>query len=324
MGKIPNSRMLMVGTRPATPSHPFELALNGGLEYSQIHCARANDSPFARSTWKRANPGLDSLPDLEAVIRREAAKARLDPVALASFESLRLNKGVAHTVEDTLLPASVWQSVEADTLDMDGPYVLGIDLSQNAAISSCTAYWPETGSLDAIGALPENPPLLERGKRLGIGDRLCRMESRQELYTLGEHVVDVGRLLETALNRWGLPAVIVADYWRLALLRQELAAIDFPLTALVGRRNGPHDGGADCHLFKNAVMDGKVRPVVSLLLRSCMGAARVTSDSGGNVYLTKKGRQLDDAAASSIIAVAEGQRRVAADSKRDFGYAIAG
>ena len=86
-GKIPDSRALWIGTRPDSAQHPFERALQGGLGYSQIHAARDGDPPFQRRTWKRANPGLDYLPDLEQVIRSEAQRARRDPDRLASFQA---------------------------------------------------------------------------------------------------------------------------------------------------------------------------------------------------------------------------------------------
>ena len=41
---------------------------------------------FNRRTWLKANPGLDRLPDLEKVIRQEAAKAKANPAAMASFK----------------------------------------------------------------------------------------------------------------------------------------------------------------------------------------------------------------------------------------------
>ena len=40
-----------------------------GVGFSLSYAARPNDPPFQRRTWKRANPGLDHFPDLEAVIR---------------------------------------------------------------------------------------------------------------------------------------------------------------------------------------------------------------------------------------------------------------
>ena len=85
-GKIPGSRALWIGTRPSTSDHPFQRALDGhGVGFSQVHAARPDDPPFWRRTWKRANPGLDHFPDLEAVIRSEARAARLDEAALQSF-----------------------------------------------------------------------------------------------------------------------------------------------------------------------------------------------------------------------------------------------
>ena len=35
-GKIEGSRLIWIGTRPASETHPFAKALNGGVEYSQI------------------------------------------------------------------------------------------------------------------------------------------------------------------------------------------------------------------------------------------------------------------------------------------------
>lgn len=83
--------MLWLGTRAAQPDHPFETAM-GLVGYAQVHAARRADPPFQKRTWKLANPGLDRLPDLEAAIRQEAARARIDPSALARFRALRLNR----------------------------------------------------------------------------------------------------------------------------------------------------------------------------------------------------------------------------------------
>ena len=38
-GKIQGARMLYIGTRAASPDHPFERALFGGLPYAQVHAA---------------------------------------------------------------------------------------------------------------------------------------------------------------------------------------------------------------------------------------------------------------------------------------------
>ena len=126
-GKIEDSRALWIGTRPAGAEHPFERYLLGGVGYSQIHAAGPGDPPFQRRTWKKANPGLDHLPDLEAAIRREAAAAKRDPARLAAFKALRLNLGISDVERQHLLPVEVWRGIEGKA-DRDGPCFWGVDL----------------------------------------------------------------------------------------------------------------------------------------------------------------------------------------------------
>ena len=312
-GKIPGSKALWLGTRPSTPEHPFEKALQGGLGYAQVHAARDRDAPFRRATWKRANPGLDHLPDLEAVIRREADRARRDPAMLAAFQALRLNMGTADTIEAVLLDAATWQGIESNTATPRGPYVLGVDLGQNAAQSAVAAYWPESGLLDSFAVFPELPSLAERGLADGVGALYQRMAQRGELLQAGQRVSDAGALLGEALQRWGRPACIVADRWREAELREKLDAVGFPQAALRLRGMGYLDGADDVRRFRAAALDGQVSPRPSVLLRAAMSGARLTTDAAGNAKLAKggegrKARARDDAVAAAILAVAEGCR----------------
>ena len=112
----------------------------------------------------------------------------------------------------------------------------------------------------------------------------------------------------------GLPAVIVADRWREAQLRQALDAIDFPLAQFRTRGQGFRDGGENVRRFRAGRLAGKVRPVRSLLLRSAMSEARTVGDPAGNrkpSKATQGGRRVNaraDAAAAGILAVAEGDR----------------
>ena len=87
-GKIEGSRMLWLGTRAASRSHPFErMLLPGGADYRQVHAADPADNPFSIRSWRKANPGLDHLPDLLAAIRKESARAAKDGEKLASFRA---------------------------------------------------------------------------------------------------------------------------------------------------------------------------------------------------------------------------------------------
>ena len=92
LGKIPGSRLIALGTRPADETHWFSRMLVSA-PYSQVHAARADDPPFWQRTIKRANPSADHLPSLRARIIEEQTEARRDPDALAAYKALRVEYG---------------------------------------------------------------------------------------------------------------------------------------------------------------------------------------------------------------------------------------
>ena len=312
-GKIPESRGLWIGTRAASADHPFEKLLTGGADYSQVHAGRkGKDKPFALGTWRRANPSVDQLPDLKATIKREAARARKDPDKLASFEALRLNMGTADTVESYVLGPDAWADIQGQEAERAGPWALGIDLGENAAMSAAAGYWPETGRLEALAVFPIRPPLADRGIRDGVGPLYERLAARGELHQRGDLVSDVCGLLDLALDAWGAPTIITCDNWRAAKLREALAMMNFPMAGFEMRRNGPHDGSEDLRNFRDACLTGGVKPKESLLLTSAIASARTITDASGNTRLAKgaqNGRRRDtrdDAIAAAILAVSVG------------------
>ena len=316
-GKVPGSRAIWLGTRPDQPEHPFQRALDGhGTGFQLVYAARPDDPPFRRATWKRANPGLDHLPDLEDIIRQESEDAKRDPDALQMFRALRLNQGIGDVRRSVLIDADSWARVERpEPADMRGRYVLGIDCGQNSAMSGAAGFWPDSGRLEVVAAFPEIPGLAARGLGDGVGSLYAKMHERGEVIIAGRRVSDIGALLREILARWGTPGIIVADRWREAELREHLERVDFPLTGLVVRGQGYRDGGEDVRTFRTAIIGGAVAPSRSLLLRSALLEARTVGDPAGNYKLAKNtqgGRRAhgrDDAAAAAILAVAEGMRR---------------
>ena len=316
-GKIEGSKMLWLGTRPSTPEHPFQRALDGhGTGYQLTYAAPLDAPPFQRRTWRRSNPGLDHLPDLEAAIRDEARDARVDPDALASFRALRLNQGVPDTERAVLLDVAAWQRagrLGVPEAEQRGGYCLGIDLGTSAAMSAAAAYHRD-GRLEVVAMFPEIPTLAARGLADGVGGQYQRMAERGELIVAGRRVTDIGALLAEALARWGRPAAVICDRWRAAELTEHLEGLRFPKAALLVRGQGFQDGGQDVRDFRRAVLSDLVRPAESLLLTSALAEARTVSDPAGNMKLSKgsqggrRQRARDDAAAAAILAVSAGYR----------------
>ena len=329
MGKQPGARLIALGTRPASAEHWFAKMLAGTTDYAQCHAAGADDPPFQRRTWKRANPSLDHMPDLAATIRTEAGHARTDPSVLHEFRALRLNGGTSEVAEAVLVEAGTWARIEGDT-GRAGPCVWGCDLGTSAAMSAIAAYWPATGLLETVAAFPLDPPLPERGLRDGVGGLYVETLARGELIQTGQRAVDLNGLLTEALTRFGRPAVIVADRWREAELRDALDAAGVPPAALEIRGMGWKDGAEDVRGFRRAILEGKVTPKPTKLLRYAMGEARVLIDPAGNAKLAKRaegGRRStarDDAAAAAILAVAAGARRATAPPPRRRRHALVG
>ena len=90
---------------------------------------------------------------------------------------------------------------------------------------------------------------------------------------------------------------------------------------------GFKDGGADVRDFRRAMVEGRVRPVPSLLLAAAAAEARTVADPAGNAKLAKaaqggrRRRAKDDAIAAAILAVAVGVRQPALAAR---GGGIAG
>ena len=314
-GKIAGSRIIALGTRPESASHWFSGLLRGDRRgvYAQCHAAAPGSPVSSEKAWRASNPSWSHMPVLRASVRAEAKDAEKDPMLVPQFKALRLNQGVADTAQAFLLSAEAWRRIEGDA-PRSGAYVLGIDLGQSAAMSATVGFWPETGRLEGVGVFPCEPPLPERSLRDGAGNAYQAAADRGELLCMGHRVADVEQMVLEALARWGKPQMVVADRFREAELRQVLERARFPKTGLSLRGQGWRDGSEDVRLFRRACLREEVRPAPSVLLRHCVGNARLVSDAAGNLKLARRcagGRRQnarDDAAAAAVLSVAAGVR----------------
>ena len=309
LGKIPNARLIVAGTRPASDSHWFNRLLQtDGLCWA----AGKKDDPFSPLTWRRCNPSWNKFAALRKAIKREAQRAKLDPLSFASFKALRLNMGGSGIPEeDHLMDPETWTRCETKTPPpREGSPTWGLDLGGGSAMSSIAAYW-SSGRLECRGWFPDTPTLLERGRRHGAGDLYQRMQLRGELRLTPGRSVPVDLILGQAIQLWGEPRVIACDRWKRNELLDALQQVGLSHVPIDWRGMGFKDGSEDLRSFMRYVLTDKVQLVPSLLLASAVGNARVRRDDAGNSKLTKVSSNegsLIDSVTASIEAVAAHER----------------
>ena len=263
-----------------------------------------------------ANPGskegIGSTSEwLVAQARRAIARGG---TALSSFRNLNRNERVATDDRSLLVTMDEWLASEVNPDDLparDGPCVLGVDLGGSRSMSAAALYWPETGRLEAVGTFPSVPSLADRGASDGVSDRYQQMKERGELTTMGDTTVPVGRWLAEVVrivDGCGISCV-VGDRFRHAEFEEALRAAGLDRVPFIWRGFGWKDGAEDIERFRRALFEGAVKTVPSLLLRSAFADAITLVDPAGNHKLAKA-RSLGriDAAAASVVAVAEGAR----------------
>jgi phage terminase large subunit-like protein len=263
-----------------------------------------------------ANPGAAenigaSLDWLQAQARRAIARGGS---ALSSFRNLNRNERVSSDDRSVLITVDEWLAAEVGELPpRQGPCVLGIDLGGSRSMSAAALYFPETGRLEGLGTFPAVPGLADRGASDGVGTRYVEMKERGELSVLGENTVPPGPwLAEVAKLVDGVAiSCIVGDRFRHAEFSEAMQKANLRVP-FIWRGFGWKDGSEDIERFRRSLFDGRVKCLPSLLLRSAFADAITLVDPAGNHKLAKA-RSLGriDAAAATVLAVAQGDRMLA-------------
>lgn len=285
----------------------------------------ADDLPSLLEANPGAVEGIGSTPEwLAAQAKRAIARGGS---ALSSFRNLNRNERVSIEGRSVLVTVDEWLSSEVDPDALpprEGPCVLGVDLGGSRSMSAAAFYWPHTGRLEAVGTFPGNPGLADRGAADGVSDRYVQMHERGELSVLGDATVPPGPWLAEIVRKLDgiVPACITGDRFRFAEFTEAIskAGLNIPF---LQRGFGWKDGSEDIERFRRALFDGEVKCAPSLLLRSAMSDAVVLNDPANNAKLAKA-RSLGriDAAAATVLAVAQGQRMVAQpERKRRIAWA---
>lgn len=318
------AKMIVISTSASDDTHPFSQMLDNPPPHSFIIECRAPLGQPADDLdgIKAANPGAEYGigPSLEWLQQQARVAIQRGGQALTGFRLYSLNQRVSDVGKAQLVTADEWQACEVTDLPpRDGDCIIGLDLGGSRSMSAVALYWPLTGRLEVQGAFPQKPGLADRGEADGVKDRYVTMAERGELLTTGESTVQVGPWLRQVWDDLVQDAdvrALVCDRYRQAELLDALAAAGIRVP-VVFRGQGFRDGGQDVEGFRKAVFDGEVQVNPSLLLRSAAADALVVVDDAMNAKLTKA-RSLGriDAIAASILAVAEGQRRKAAPTRK--------
>ena len=271
-----------------------------------------------------ANPGavegIGSSPEwLVAQAKRAIARGGS---ALSSFRNLNRNERVSTEDRSVLVTVDEWLAAEVSPDELparSGPVILGVDLGGSRSMSAAAFYWPETGRLEAVGTFPAKPGLADRGAADGVSDRYEQMHERGELITMGTNTVPPGPWLAEVVARLDgqAPACIVGDRFRHAEFVEAMEGAGLGRVPFIWRGFGWKDGSEDIERFRRALFDGQVKAVPSMLLRAAFSDAITLVDPAGNHKLAKA-RSLGriDAAAASVLAVAQGARMQAIPERR--------
>jgi phage terminase large subunit-like protein len=316
-----NGRAFLISTSASDDTHPFSKWIDDPLPgaYVQEHRPPPGLPADDRDSLLIANPGAlhgigGSIEWLEAQAQRAIARGGS---SLTSFRLYNRNERVSGETRDLLITLDEWLACETDDLPpRDGGVVIGIDLGGSASMTAASFYWPSTGRLEAVGTFPTQPSLLDRGQADGVAGRYVEMHKRGELTTLGDKTVPVAPWLVEVMRHVADQPILAltADRYKQAELGEAItrAGVRAPL---VWRGQGFRDGGEDCERFRRAAFDGQIKARPSLLLRSAFADAVCLRDPANNLKLAKaRSTGRIDAAAASVLAVAQGAR-IAAQPK---------
>jgi len=314
-------RAFLISTSASDDTHPFSRWIDepGPGTFVQEHRPAPGLPADDAESLLIANPGAPhgigaSLEWLKSQAGRAIARGGS---TLTSFRLYNRNERVSGDSRDLLITLDEWLACETETLPpREGSVVIGIDLGGSASMTAAAFYWPETGRLECLGTFPSMPSLLDRGQADGVAGRYVEMNDRDELSVLGDKTVPVAPwLVEVMRHVEGQHvAAIIMDRYKQAELGEAInrAGIRAPL---VWRGQGFRDGGEDAERFRRAAFDGLVKAHPSLLLRSAFADTVCLRDPANNIKIAKaRSTGRIDAAAASVLAVAQGAR-IAAQPK---------
>ena len=258
---------------------------------------------------RRCNPLANIDATFRAKLLEERDDARRDTRLQARFMSYRLNIPTADEA-DTLLTVDDWERMTARPVpDVAGRPIVALDLGAGRAWSAAVAVW-ESGRVEALAVAPGIPSLADQERRDRVApDTYESLQARGVLQiAVGLRVPAAAAIWASLVDRWGIPAAVVCDRFRLPELADVVQG-DAPLEARVSRWS---EASADIRDLRRLAKDGpwSVDADSRLLIAASLAAAVVKSDDQGSTRLTKAPNNTcrDDVAAALVLAAGAYQR----------------
>ena len=195
-------------------------------------------------------------------------------------------------------------------IDRGGKPVFGVDLGGAVAMSAVAACWP-TGRLETMAMFGGVPDLNQRALQDNAGGLYEAAFEAGELLVSRKRIPDIRHLMDEAIDRFGIPAAIIIDTWRLAELKDALED-DHQLRNIpvIERRQGFQDGSEAVRSWKKAIAQEAIYPVPpSGLLTYGLSEAVTVCDPAANEKLAKnteggrRSKAKDDIVAAALLAV---------------------
>ena len=309
-------KVVYIGTlAPAVSGWWHDLINDGGR--GSVHVTALRGNPEKWDTWpeiRRCNPLVAVSASFRRKLLEERDAARLDSRLKARFLSYRLNVPSGDESE-MLLTVDDWERlVSRPVPERSGRPIVGVDLGGGRAWSAATAVW-KSGRVEALAVAPGIPDLeaQEKRDRAPAGAYRKLAESGRLQVAEGLRVQPPAALWESIRARWGQPALVVCDRFRLAEL-QDVVGSGVNLEPRVSRWS---ESSFDIRALRKMVNDGPagVEENSRALLATSLSVAMVKNDDAGNVRLVKRGTNntaRDDVAAALVLTAGAFARQPAA------------
>ena len=305
MGK-PGSplKALYTGTlAPSTGGWWHDLVAEGSGD--GVYVQSLQGDPKRWDQWpeiRKTNPLTGISADFRKQLLRERNAARRDSRLKARFLSFRLNVPTADESQ-ILLTVEDWKrALSREVPEREGKPIIGIDLGGGRAWSAAAAIW-ENGRCESLAVAPGIPSLAEQEKR----DKVPR-GTYQRIRNLGiaggKRVPPVGLIVREIYERWGRPARIICDRFRLAELQDEIGPSGPFIEA---RQTRWSEASEDIRALRKMTKDGplSVERESRSILQASLSVAFIKNDDQGSFRLVKKSGDncaRDDAAAALLLA----------------------